>query len=584
MKKKILNIIEGILGKDMPIELSVTEEAVFGHFSTNLAMRVAKAEGKKPMDLAQEFATAISEKAPAGFFKKVEAAAPGFVNLWLTDAAIQKEFQEVIGDENYGANDSIKGKTVMVEFTDVNPFKQVHVGHLMSNAIGESIARLYEASGAKIVRVNYQSDVGLHVAMGIWAMMGALKADMPGESISLFEKMAYLGKAYAAGSRAHRGEDPAHPGAKEEIEAINLKVYDRSDLQVNALYDLGRKWSLDYFETLYARLGTKFVHYFFESEVGRTGLEIIAAHPDIFEKSEGAIIFRGENYGLHTRVFVNSKGLPVYEGKELGLNRMKFDLYHPDFSVIITGNEINDYFKVLMKVMELTIPDVAEKTKHVPHGMLRLPSGKMSSRTGDVITAESLLDQIKTKLRERVSERADELSDGEREAATEAIAVGAIKYSILKQSPGQDIIFDFEKSLSFEGDSGPYLQYAYARLKSILRKANHPDFAEALRNKQSPIANLKLERLDSEYELVLMRRIFEFPDIISRAIETRSSSGLANYLHKLAVAANKFYETTPIIKDENESRRNARLMLTEIAARTLKSGLGALGVETLEKI
>ncbi len=195
------------------------------------------------------------------------------------------------------------------------------------------------------------------------------------------------------------------------------------------------------------------------------------------------MIFRGEQYGLHTRVFINSQGIPVYEGKELGLNRIKFDLYHPDLSIIITGNEIVDYFKVLMKAMELTIPDVAASTRHVPHGMLRLPSGKMSSRTGDVITAESLLDQVKAKLAERVSARADELSPDEREAATEAIAIGAIKYSILKQSPGQDIIFDFDKSLSVEGDSGPYVQYAYARLKSILRKAS--------RSQESGVRNLQ---------------------------------------------------------------------------------------------
>ena len=299
----------------------------------------------------------------------------------------------------------------------------------------------------------------------------------------------------------------------------------------------------------------------------------MAAHPEVFEKSEGATIFRGENYGLHTRVFVNSKGLPVYEAKELGLNKLKFDLYNPDLSVIITGNEIVDYFKVLMKVMELTLPNVAAKTKHVPHGMLRLPSGKMSSRTGNVITAESLLDQVSEKLRERTSERVVELTAEEREAATEIIAVGAIKYSILKQSPGQDIVFDFDKSLSVEGDSGPYVQYAYARLKSILRKAGDTRY---------PIPDTRL--LDSDPELHLMRKIFEFPDVVARAAEVRSSSGLAAYAHKLAVAANKFYETTPILKDESETRQRARLELANVAARTIKAALELLGMKTLEKI
>ncbi len=224
---------------DLPIELSVPEEPVFGHYSTNVAMRVAKAQEKKPLELAQEFAATITQKAPAGFFEKVEAAAPGFVNFWLRKETVQGEFGEVMGNGQYGMGGDMKGKTVMVEFTDVNPFKQVHVGHLMSNAIGESLARLYGAAGAEICRVNYQSDVGLHVAMAIWAMTNVLAAEMPAESVSLVDRMAYLGRAYAAGSRAHRGEDLTYPGAKEEVEAINRKVYDRSDPAVNALYDMG---------------------------------------------------------------------------------------------------------------------------------------------------------------------------------------------------------------------------------------------------------------------------------------------------------------------------------------------------------
>ena len=266
---------------------------------------------------------------------------------------------------------------------------------------------------------------------------------------------------------------------------------------MNKLYDAGRAWSLAYFETVYKRLGTKFDEYFFESEMGKEGLAVIAQHKDVFEVSEGATVFRGEQYGLHTRVFVTAKGLPTYEAKEIGLNKVKFERYPLDLSIILTGGEIIDYFKVLMKAMELALPNVAAKTRHVPHGMLRLPSGKMSSRTGDVITAESLLDQIKVKLQERANDRSDDLNPDERGAATEAIAVGAIKYSILKQSPGQDIVFDFDKSLSVEGDSGPYIQYAYARLRSILRKASHEPRA----------MSHEFSTLDSEPELNLIRKI-----------------------------------------------------------------------------
>jgi arginyl-tRNA synthetase len=567
MKETIIQILKNITGSDIPVTLSVPEEEAFGHYATNVAMRLAKQRGKVSFELAKELAVEISQKAPERFFEKVEAVPPGFINFWLSKKTLQTELKKILDDERYGTGDRMKGKTVMVEFTDPNPFKLFHIGHLMSNTIGESFARLYEAAGAKVIRANYQGDVGLHVAKAVWGMKF-----MPHEEDAAEEKIDFLGKAYAFGSDAYENR----PDAKEAIMAINEKIYSRKDPEINKLYDQGRKWSLAYFETVYKRLGTKFDRYFFEGEINQEGVELVRAHKDIFIESDGAVIFPGEKYGLHTRVFINSKGLPTYEAKELGLNKKKFELYPLDLSIVITGNEIVDYFKVLLKAMELIMPDVAAKTRHRPHGMLRLPSGKMSSRTGDVITAESLLDQMKAKLREHVSGKSD-LDEHERETVTEAMAVGAIKYSILKQNPGQDIIFDFDRSLSAEGDSGPYVQYAYARLRSIMRKAS------ALAGKGSD-QETHFELLDTEAELALMRKLLEFPDVVSRAGELNAPSGLVAYLYKLAVAVNKFYETTPILKDENISRRNARLMLVATAARALRAGLELLGIRALEKI
>ncbi len=570
MLKKIKKILENILGGEPGvIEISVPEKDEFGHFSTNVAMRLAKERKKPPLSLAKEFAEQIKEKAPAGFFEMVEAVPPGFVNVWIKKEFWQNELENISHEEGFGTSDTLKGKMVMVEFTDPNPFKLFHIGHLMSNTIGESFARLHEAAGAKVIRANYQSDVGLHVANAIWGMQ-KLADRMPEEAAALSVKVGFLGEAYATGTRAHEEQE----GAKEAIGILNEKIYSRSDAAVNELYDRGRAWSLAYFETIYKRLGTKFEEYFFESEIGKEGLRVIAEHKDVFEVSDGATVFRGERYGLHTRVFVNSKGLPTYEAKELGLNKVKFERYPLDLSIIVTGNDIVDYFKVLMKVMEFTIPDVARRTRHIPHGNLRLPSGKMSSRTGDVVTAEALLGAVKERLRERASDKAD-LTPEEREAATEAIAVGAVKCSILKQNPGQDIVFDFEKSLSITGDSGPYLQYAYARLQSILRKAGAS---------LDKVAEGSAKLLGSEVELALIRRLAEFPNVVAHARETFAPSALVTYLYKLAAAANRFYEATPIIKDEDPARRAARLMLVQVTANTIRSGLELLGIRTLEKI
>ncbi len=364
---------------------------------------------------------------------------------------------------------------------------------------------------------------------------------------------------------------------KSNIENVNEKIYDRSnpeisDSEINELYDWGRKVSLEYFETVYKQLGTKFDESFFERDRGEEGKEIVLSHPKIFQKSEGAIVFKGENYGLHTRVFINSKGLPTYEAKELGLNKKKFELYPLDLSIIITGNEIDEYFKVLLKVMELVMPEIARKTIHVSHGMLRLPSGKMSSRTGDVLTAEWLIDETKSRLKEKESKN-NELTAEEKKINSEQIAIGAIKYSILRQGSGHDIIFDFEKSLSLEGDSGPYAQYAYARLKSILSKAENYD-----------AKSVDMAMLKEKPELELIKQLLELPEVIKYSGEKLAPHHLVKYIHELASTTNHFYESIRILTDEDVPRRQARLVLVETVAAILKTGLGLLGIKVLDKI
>lgn len=519
-------------------DVTASDQAGHGDYSSNAALLLSRALKKNPMEIAEQIVEKLSM--PDAWFR-AETAKPGFLNFFLHDHALLEGLDAGMKNpDTFGASDMLRGKTVMVEYTDPNPFKQFHIGHLMSNAIGESIARLHEAAGAKVLRVNWQGDIGLHIAMAVWGMQR-------GES--------YLGPAYAVGAKAYRTD----PAAKEEIEAINRKIYDRSDPEINKLYQEGRQGSLDYFEKIYVRLGTKFIHYFFESEMGPKGAEIVRHHPEVFTKSEqneNTIIFEGEKYGLHTRVFINSQGLPTYEAKELGLNREKFDLYHPDLSLIVTGNEITEYFKVLLKAMGLVMPEVAARTRHIPHGMLRLSSGKMSSRTGDVITAEWLIQEVKNRLPENTDE---------------SVALASIKYPILRQNIGKDIIFDFDTSVAFQGDSGPYLQYTHARLKSILRKADaqktevpdvHPD--------------------TREHGLIVA--ILRLPEVIEDALKEYTPNTLANYLFSLAQLANEFYHSHPVIQETDEQKKNIRLALVAAAALTLKKGLYLLGINAPEEM
>ena len=313
---------------------------------------------------------------------------------------------------------------------------------MFTNAVGESIARLFEANGATTIRANYQGDVGLHVAHALWGIK-KLQA-VTGETKSLTLTPEVLGKAYALGATAYKNEDG---NAVQEIRLINKAVYDRSDEEVNKLYDLGRKVSLDYFETIYKILGTNFDEYFFESEAGPRGKKLVLDHPRVFSDSEGAKIFDGEAHGLHTRVFLNKEGLPTYEAKEVALAKLKEErIGEYDHSVISTANEINEYFKVLKLAMGFVYPELANKTEHIGHGMVRLTSGKMSSRTGDVIPALTFINEVA-----RAAEL--KLSEPNLELATE-IAVAAIKYATLKGDIRHDSIFDKDKALSFEGIQG----------------------------------------------------------------------------------------------------------------------------------
>lgn len=531
-----------------------------GDYSTNAAMVGAKQAGKNPRTLAEDLVTTMSRP---GLDMKFEIAGPGFINIRLSKDYFAHELESALATENYGNNETLKGKKVIVEYTDPNPFKEFHIGHLMSNTIGESISRLIEASGAETKRACYQGDVGMQIACPVWVM---LKARLPEEQIPHSEKIAFLAEAYVVGATALKTDEVA----KLEITTINKKIYDRSDSMVNRCYDIGRSWSLAYLETVYKRLGTNhgdgmaFNFYFFESKTGIFGKEVVLTHPEIFEKSDGAIVYKGdEAKGLHTRVFINKEDLPTYEAKELGLAQIKYDAFPYDTSIVITGNEVNDYFKVLLDAMSKVFPELSAKTEHYSHGMLRLPTGKMSSRTGDVITAESLIEDTKIKAYGKIKE--SNFSDNEKDEVAERVAIGAIKYSILRQAAGKDIIFDFEQSLSFEGDSGPYLQYTYARTKSLLAKSS-----------VTPKAAVGVEEVSALHKYIL-----RFPEVVLRAQNAREPHHLATYLIELAREFNAFYANSQVIGSSDEAHK---LALVTMTSRILVRGLDLLGIKAPERM
>ncbi len=553
--------------------LFVPENSGHGFLSTNIALQLSsipEVDVKNPISIAETLIKSIAFKMKKmegldTYIEKVDVAGPGFINFYPnTQLYVDSTISILDNSEEWGKNDLFKSKNILIEFTDPNPFKEFHIGHLMSNCIGESLSRLYEFSGANVVRLCYQGDVGMHVAKTIWAWRHNTteqKTNLDEVSkLSLNKKVKLLGEWYAQGSKIYADGTEEE---KREIKEINELVFSRENKNINQIYDLGKKWSLEAFENIYQKLGTKFKKYYFESETGKIGQEIVLNNlGKTFVKSENAVIFPGEEYGLHTRVFINSQGLPTYEAKELGLAVMKDKDFSYDLSIIVTANEVNDYFKVLLSVIKNIYPNIFEKTLHIGHGMLRLPQGKMSSRTGNVITGDGLIDLV--------SENIKEINPKESGRLCIDLAVSAIKFSLLKQYIGKDVIFDLKESVSLHGSTGIYLQYTHARTVSLLEKGK---FSEK---------NNNIKKIDVDLKLApIYRSIFIFPFIVYTACKTQSPNLIASYLLNLAQLYNGYYAENKIVGSEHE---NTGLITTFLVKITLQRGLSVLGINPVDQI
>lgn len=545
---------------DFVVDYPTDHNAQADYFS-NVALVSAKQVGQNPREVAEQIKGSVANNIDQ--VQSIEVAGPGFLNFSLQREYFTSVLERVHKDaDQWGQSDKWKDKVVIVEYTDPNPFKELHIGHLVPNALGESLSRLFMMAGADTKRVTFQGDVGMHVAKAIY---GLQQHGATPDTISA----ALLGQSYATGSQAFE----ASSKAQDEIKALNKVIYHRSDESINQLYDAGKQASLDYFEQVYGVLGSEFEYNFFESVTGPVGLELVQQHiGDVFTLSDGAVIFAGEKYGLHTRVFVNKEGLPTYETKDVGLIQCKEDWSKEvvgksfDLTVTVTGTEQQEYFKVTTKASTLIQPELAGKVELVSNGMLRLAEGKMSSRTGDVIRAFDLINDVQVAAMERMRE--NNVTDSEQVA--QQVAVAAIKYTILKIAAGKDIVFDMKKSISFEGDSGPYLQYTYARIQSVLAKAHTAGVAPDL-------------SVAPEQSYAAERMVEQFPAVIAQALIDRAPHQVATYLTELASEFNSFYAVEKIA-DSADEYAPYKAAVAKAVGFTLKQGLWALGIEAPEKM
>jgi len=641
----------GVTGVDVEIVQSPDPE--HGEYSTNVAMRIAKELKKPPMDIALQVKEVISEQKTENRHKsgnqkigkqdqkesgkktgknklqvsklsetekwqvlsaidRVEIVSPGFINMFLKESFLSSQIEEVLKvQEAYGKrfrqspmplnlDESVKtgSKRIMVEFAHPNTHKAFHIGHLRNITTGESIIRLLEATGHEMIRANYQGDVGMHIAKCLWAMKNLPEFD-PADvrNKDIHERVAFLGKAYASGSARFEEED----AVKQEVATMNKQIYAK-DEAIYSLYQETRQWSLDYFDAIYRRVGTHYDRLYFESETYESGKQYVleGLKKGIFKYSDGAIVFPGEKYGLHTRVFVTKEGNATYEGKDMGLAPLQHAEYHPDLILHVLGPEQYDYTRVMFKALDLLFPKTANRQFHKTYGWVKLKHGKMSSRTGQVVLGEWLLDEAKKSIYEILDKNRSDYSQEQKDEIAEKAAVAAVKYAFLKVSTNQEIAFDLKESVAFDGDSGPYLLYSYSRAKSVIRKAGQ--LSDLDLSQLSDVRTLSNLGMNLE-EKQIARLIAFYPDIVAEAGANLAPNTLAAFLFRLAQAYNVFYQKHPIlgVNASKVSKRQTdpsadtlthrhidpiahRLALTAATARVLHNGLYLLGIDTVERM
>ncbi len=592
VKEKIAKSLQAIV-KDMGVELEsvVVQEPTditHGDLSSNIAMQLSKSLKSNPMDIASKIVSIFPKDED---IERVEVVKPGFINFFFSDTYLLNMLESInTKKDNYFKLDIKSGKRYVIEYTDPNPFKTLHIGHLYSNMVGESFSRLVEALGACVTRANYQGDVGLHVAKTMWGLFKMFENDgITFEELSkksLVDRVRYLGDAYMLGFKMY--DDQKDERVINDVKDINYYIFslyipslekreyfkDLESKNLKEIYLKGRDWCLEYFERIYERTDTKFEKYYLESEMGEKGMEIVKENMEgkgknIFKASEGAVVYEGdESKGLHTRVFINSEGLPTYEAKELALAFKKFEELSFDESVVITADEQSSYFKVVLDALSQLRPEVANIYKHFSHGLVRLPGAeKMSSRKGKILEGEWLLDETKKRVEDMMRSNG-KWNEEQILEVSDLIAVASVKYSFLKVTVGKDVIFDFEKSTSFDGDTGPYLLYVYARCNSILEGGKGTDSTKTI-----PV-------LDSHTK-GLLRVISRYQPILLSSALTYSPSTLCSYLFDLGQTFNTFYTNVRVLDSED---KEFLLGVVEATSQTMKHGLNTLGINVVERM
>jgi arginyl-tRNA synthetase len=548
MVEEIANLIREATGEEAKI--TIPEDPKFGHYSTNLAFIVAKYREMDPAAAAKELKDKIYNYAPKGFFERIDIVG-GFLNFFLGEGTIEKEFGKILREKGkYGASSFGRGKTIVIDYSAPNIAKPMNIGHLRSTIIGQALVNLYRFSGYRVIGDNHLGDWGTQFG----ALISAYKKWGDKKEFAV-HPIDHLVGLYV---RFHKEAEVNEELAKEARE--ETRKLQAGDKENRRLWKLFVRESPKEFNKIYRRLGIKFNVSLSESFYQPMLKEIVdeALARGVARKDDGAMKISSEN--LPDFVIQKSDGSFLYTTTDLATIKYRVKRWNPRKILYVVANEQTLHFSQLFAATGKLGHAPQVELAHIKFGMVLGESGKkMSTRRGEFIKLEEVLD--------KAAGKAGEIN----KAAAEEVGIGAVKYNILSHDRMSDIVFDWDKMLDLRGNSGPYLQYAYARCRSVLRKAG----------RFSKRVGIDLLTADSEKEL--LREILYFPDAVSFAAENYVVSHLTDYLYKLAGAMNNFYEKEPILKAEKNVRQ-ARLALLFSASEILKKGLELLGIKAVERM
>lgn len=582
-----LQSLYGIVPDAATVQLQKTKKEFEGHY-TLVVFPFLKASRKNPEATAQEIGEALLKTEPAiASFNVIK----GFLNLTLAPQCWASVLKEINEDNAFGTKKATADSPlVMVEYSSPNTNKPLHLGHIRNNLLGFSISEILKANGYKVIKTNIVNDRGIHIckSMLAWKKWGenitpqssGKKGDhLVGDFYVLFDKKykQELSELQAAGKTKEEAE--AASSLMNEAREM-LRKWEAGDPEVVNLWKTMNQWVYAGFDETYKNLGVDFDKIYYESETYLEGKKKVLEGLEkgiMYTKDDGSVWADLTAEGLDHKLLLRGDGTSVYMTQDIGTAKLRFDDYPINKMVYVVGNEQNYHFQVLSILLDKLGFEWGKGLVHFSYGMVELPEGKMKSREGTVVDADDLMEEMINTARETSMElgKLDECSPAEADAIVRTTGLGALKYFILKVDPRKNMTFNPKESIDFNGNTGPFIQYTHARIRSLLRKADDAGIE---------ISSLDNNNQISDKEISLIQNLAQFPAIVAEAGEEFSPAVIANYIYDLVKEYNQFYHDFSILREENTSLRNFRLILSKDVAKVIKTGMELLGINVPERM